>query len=393
MPTELTATDFLKQATRTAEFFGFQNIQAFRKNSLCANCSTPLKHTASANDRKLDALHGLLTSGITNFTDHKLHALEGPVLYYTVEQVPRTGEVALSLQIFNVEKSIAEAVLIQASRAIATDLGYANHTVRINSLGDTDSSNRYTRELTNFFRKRIADIPPTARELMKDHVITALIHLIEKEHELSYRSPNPLEYLSDASRKHFREIVEFLDMSETPYEIDSKLIGHLNCYSDALFALDFLTDETEVDTTAPLYVRGGRYSKFVERHTKQTIPAAGAVIVLRGKKAPRRTPKSARNENPSVYVVQLGFGPKIRSLMLIDALRSANIPVYQDLASDSLSTQLRDAEARNVKYTLLIGQKEFVDGTVILRDMVGRNQEPVPLDALVPRLKRLHTRA
>jgi histidyl-tRNA synthetase len=89
-----------------------------------------------------------------------------------------------------------------------------------------------------------------------------------------------------------------------------------------------------------------------------------------------------------VYVVQLGFDPKIKSLMLIDELRKSGINVHQNLASDSLSTQLRDAEARNVKYTVIIGQKEFVENTVILRDMNVRNQEFVDQGSLIKRLKR-----
>lgn len=388
MSNDLTATEFLKQATRTAEYFGFQNVEQYRRSPLCKNCTVSLQHTASAGDRKQDALHGMLTGGINTYTDAKLHAVEGPVLFYNLEQVPRTGELALSLQVIGVEKSIAEALLIQTTRAIATDLGFLNSVVRINSIGDSDSIARYTRELTNFLRKRLADVPPAARELMKEHVCDALMHLIEKEHELAQRSPNPLEYLSDASRKHFREIVEFLDMSEMPYEIDSKLIGHLNCYSDALFAIDL----QDIDEHAPsLHIRGGRYNTFMQRHTKSSLPAAGAVIVLRGKKSPRRAPRLTNVPTPSVYVVQLGFGPKVRSLMLIDTLRAAQIPVFQNLASDSLSVQLRDAEARNVKYTVIIGQKEYVDGTVILRDMLGRNQEHVPLAALIPRLKRMQT--
>ncbi|MEX0930666.1 MAG: His/Gly/Thr/Pro-type tRNA ligase C-terminal domain-containing protein, partial [Candidatus Paceibacterota bacterium] len=57
----------------------------------------------------------------------------------------------------------------------------------------------------------------------------------------------------------------------------------------------------------------------------------------------------------------------------------------------SLSTQLRDAEALQVKHTIIIGQKEYVDGTVIMRDMMARNQEPISIDAIVPYLKRVHT--
>jgi len=386
---EITASEFQRRAQKTAEHFGFQATPAFKKNQACKDCVTTMSHSASANDRRQDALGGLLTGGISAFTDERLFAIKEPVFYYNLEQVPRSGEAALTLHIFNVEKSIAEAILIQTTRSILKDMGMESHSVRINSLGDRDSITRYSRELNNYLKKRLEDMPAAARELLKDHSFTALLHLIEKEHELAYKSPSPLEYLSDQSRKHFREIVEFLDMSETPYEIDPKLIGHHQCYQDAMFAIDLLDENGVKQEHEPFFVRGGRYSNFMQKHTKQNIAAVGAVVVLRNKKAPLKQPKQLRNGIPSVYVVQLGFGPKVKSLLLIDSLRQAGVPVYQNLASDSLSTQLRDAEAKGVKYTVIIGQKEFVDGTVILRDMMARNQEPVPLLSLVNRLKKI----
>ena len=89
-----------------------------------------------------------------------------------------------------------------------------------------------------------------------------------------------------------------------------------------------------------------------------------------------------------MYVVHLGFGPKIRSLLLIDELRLAGIPALHNLASDSLSEQLREAEKRGVAYTIIIGQKEFVENNVILRDMGARNQEFVSQDAAIKKLKK-----
>lgn len=388
---DITATDFCKSAATTAEHFGFQPLEQFKKHPLCIDCNTKVKSQASAADRKLDAVHGLLTSGVLGYTDYKLHALEGPVLFYTIEQVPRSGDAALSLQVFGVEKSIAEAILIQTTRALLGELGHDNHVVRINSMGDRDSITRYTRELNNFMRKRIEDLPSAARELMKEHVFVALQHLIEKEHELAYRSPNPMEYLSDPSRKHFRDIIEYLDVSETPYEIDPKLIGHHQCYSDALFAIDLLDEDTGArHAHAPLYVSGGRYNHFTEKQVPGAPAAAGAVVVLRDKPAPKRLPKAVLPDNSAVYVVQLGFGPKIRSLIMIDELRKAGIAVQQNLTTDSLSTQLRDAEQKGARYALITGQKEFVDGTVILRDMLGRTQEAIPVDQIPSRLKRFN---
>lgn len=385
---DINTTTFIKNAISTAEHFGFRSIDEIKQHPACQECTSKLSHTASAKDRKTDALAGTLTSGMQLFCDARLQDIEEPILFYALQEVPRTGDLALTLQVYNVDKSIAEALLIQTTRALADDLGYTNSRVRINSLGDKESTTRYTREITNFLRKRLDDMPEQARELMKDHPLYALNYLIEKEHDLSYRSPNPLEFLSDQSRKHFREIVEFLDMADIHYEIDPKLMGHHECYNDALFSVDMLDDESVEIPDLPLTIRGGRYNEFVNRATKKAIPAVGAVVTLKGKRIPARVPRGG-TFTPSAYMVHLGFGPKIKSLVLLDHLRRAGITVHQNLASDSLSAQLRDAEHHGAKHVIIMGQKEFVENTVILRDMVARNQENIPIDALAKKLARV----
>jgi histidyl-tRNA synthetase len=174
-------------------------------------------------------------------------------------------------------------------------------------------------------------------------------------------------------------------MTETPYEIDPKMLGHHEYYSDALFSIDSVGVVEELTPT--ISVKGGRYDEFMYRQTRSRIPAAGAVITYSNSKQPARMPKG-KSINPEVYVIQLGFGPKVRSLMIIDQLKQAGIPVRHNLASDSLSTQLRDAEARGVRFTVIIGQKEFVEKTVILRDMKERNQENVSVEQIVKKLKK-----
>lgn len=379
------STDFLKTAVSVAENFGFQSLPTIAKHPTIKNNATSLPHTANAKDRRKDNLYGLLAGGAATYCEKHLHAFGTPLFVYSIDSVPRTKEIAITYNIYNVPKSIAEVVLVQSLQALVTELGYTNYCVRINSLGDNDSMQRYHRELTTFLRKRIDHLPPTARELMKEHAFLALTHLIEKDHELSYRAPNSLEFLSDTSRKHFREIIEFLDMSDTPYEIDSRLLGHHECYTDALFSLDVMTD---TDPAAPeLQISGGRYDAFMNHHIGQPVSAVGAVAIVRDSNLPARLPRS-RRAAPKVYVIQLGFGPKVRTLMLVDELRRAGIIVEQQLASDSLSEQLRDAERRKSPYAIIMGQKEYVEGNVILRDMKARNQETIEQDKLVRRLKR-----
>jgi len=381
------AIDFLKASTQTARHFGFEELDKIKASVARKVSEENFTHKATASDKRTDALHGMLTGGVCTYIDNRLYRTNEPVLYYSTNTVPRTGETALSLHVLGVPKSIAEALLIQTTRALFEDLGYSDHVVKINSLGDQDSVARYARELTHYLKKRMEELPQPARELMKEHVFSTLMYLIDKDHELAGRSPNPLEYLSDQSRRHFREIIEFLDMSQTPYEIDPKLIGNHQCYSEALFTIEAL--DPEVSGEQPILVRGGRYDTFISRVSDDTLSAAGAVVVLRGKKAPARIPQPRKDAKPLLFVVQLGFGPKIRSLLLVNDLKRAGISVLQDVVSDSLSTQLQKAEDRGIRYALIIGQKEYIDKTVIVRNLHARSQEFVSMDSILSYLKRI----
>lgn len=381
------AADFIKTVTSTAHHFGFRPLEELKEDNRCKNCSIKAdRPKILVAQKRTDALQGALTSGISAYFEHNLHGLGQPVLFYSIEDTGKRDEVTVSLQILGIEKSIAEALLLHTTRSILQELRLPEHTLRINSIGDRESMNRYVRELGNYLRKRIDSMPGAARELMKEHVLTSLIHLIERGHELGLKSPSSLEYLNETSRKHFREVIEYLDLSDIPYEIDVRLLGHHHCYSQTLFSVDTYLDETR-DKRAPLSINGGRYDEFAFQVSKKTIPAVGVVFSLKGQSLPARIPKH-RAATPSLFMIQLGFAPKLRSLLILDELKKAGIAVHQSLASDSLSGQLEEARKYNVPFALILGQKEFVDNSIIVRDMFNSSQENVPLSHLVPYLRK-----
>jgi hypothetical protein len=177
---QLSATDFIRKASATAHHFGFRDLGELREDARCKNCEKGERPKFSAADRKLDALHGILASGASAYFDHSLHGLGEPALFYSVEEIPRTSDVAMNLQIFGIDKSIAESLLIHTIRALYFDLGITEHSVRINSVGDRESMARYARELGNYLKKRMEFMPTSARELMKEHVVLSLMHLLER---------------------------------------------------------------------------------------------------------------------------------------------------------------------------------------------------------------------
>ena len=92
-------------------------------------------------------------------------------------------------------------------------------------------------------------------------------------------------------------------------------------------------------------------------------------------------------KNPKVFLIQIGEAAKKKSLFLMEEFRKAKIPMSQSLSKDSIRGQLRIAAKLGVDFGLIIGQKEAMEGTVIVRDMDSGIQESLPMDRAIERLK------
>ncbi len=70
-------------------------------------------------------------------------------------------------------------------------------------------------------------------------------------------------------------------------------------------------------------------------------------------------------------------------------LRQAKIPVFQSLPKDKLGAQVSVAEKMKIPWHLIMGKKEAIEHSIIVRDMETRSQETVPLNTLADYLKKL----
>ncbi|PIY32695.1 MAG: histidine--tRNA ligase, partial [Bacteroidetes bacterium CG_4_10_14_3_um_filter_42_6] len=71
---------------------------------------------------------------------------------------------------------------------------------------------------------------------------------------------------------------------------------------------------------------------------------------------------------------------KQKALKVFEQFRKAKIRVAESLSKDSLKAQLRIGDKIGVDYTLILGQKEALEGTIIIRDMKTGGQETVKIE-------------
>ena len=294
-------------------------------------------------------------------------------------------EIHRGLEIIGTDKSVAEAILIQSSLAILRDQGFKNLRVEINSIGDKESVARFGREISTYYKKHLSDLPAQCKQMMRKDIFSLLGCQHDKCKTLALECPKSINFLSEKSRTHFREVLEYIEMLEIPYMINNTLVANRDYCSETVFEI---RAEGE---NHPLAV-GLRYDTLAKKlgHKKE-IASVGVSLAF---KKPEKLPFLKKTTvqkimNPSLSYIQLGFEAKLKSLGIIEILREARIPLTHSIVKDKIAGQVVVAEKTRSETILIMGKKEAMEQSVIVRDATTRSQDTVLVKNLAEHLKRL----
>lgn len=339
-------------------------------------------------EQRVAFLRSCLAKGIAEGPLPVLSCGEETLAAGTVRKDGRQSK-CVFLDVLGSGKSIAEALLIKTSWTILQEEGVKDLTLALNSMGDRESLARFVRELAGYYRKNLHTLPPQCRQAMRRDPLLALSCAHEKCAPLKADAPKGIEFLSEASRAHFKEVLEYLEALAIPYRLDHCLVGSKSFMSETIFEIRGGGDAKE-ENSGERVCFGFRYDNAAKRlGLKKEMPAIGATVFL---SRSARTPRGERGicvRKPRLFFLQLGFDAKLQSLKLIESLRQAGIPLHQALARDKLATQLATAEHLKIPYSLIMGQKEAMEESVIVRNNSTRAQETVKITELVAYLKKL----
>lgn len=288
---------------------------------------------------------------------------------------PAPRQALIQFHAIGADRAIAEAVIIRALRALVQDLYKEEPVVRINTLGDKETRARFARELGNFFKKRAHAIPEDCVNCAKKDVFEAADLLIERA--CAADLPAPTDHLSDASRKRFEELLEYLEMTETPYELAPSLLSRGGMWSETCF-------EIKVGDRAVAW--GSRYTELARHFFKNGIAASGAVLRLETAGA-KVAPVAKKIARLRFMFVHIGEEAKHISIKLAEDFKRAHVPLVQTIGVESLSEQMRQVEKANPPYVLIMGRKEALEGSAVLRNRQTQEDIVLPLSGLAEQLK------
>lgn len=329
---------------------------------------------------------------IRMYQEQDMQSLPQPVMIYFKD--PSRGAIKkggyhryADLEIIGNSGSIAEATLIQTARMIMAEEGHQNIMVEINSVGDRDSMIRFSRELTSYYRKHINEMSPACRQIMKRDVFELLSSHDPEALKINEQAPRSMNFLSETSKRHLEEVLEYFEALDIPYRINNNLIGNRSYCTETIFTI--IDMDHDAKRTQRVLGIGVRYSGLSKRlGIKRDIQGVGISLIIKGTHESLRKPIK-KTKRPIASFMQLCLEAKLISLEVIESLRKVKIPLYLSLAKDRLGAQVSSIEKYHTPYIIVMGKKEAVERTVIVRRIDTHAQEIVPLADLPRHMKKL----
>mgnify|MGYP000128172212 CR=1 FL=1 len=305
------------------------------------------------------------------YLEHNMVALPHPLMLYykkpcsgLLSERKKSSTYQCGLDIIGTTNSVAEALTIKTLYAILSEQGFEHMFLEINTLGDKESVAHFERELCSYVKKNINNVPLQFRTEIKKNPFELFRNTHEECKEIREHAPKPMNFLSEQSIEHFKEVLEYLETLNIPYNINEYLIGDKNYCSQTIFKIKG-SHNIKKDEIVQL-ASGCRHNHFSKKiGFKKDIPIMSAMISFKKPQEKSYKITIRRVERPQFYFIQLGFRARLKSLHIIDTLRKAGIPVYHSLTKDKFLNQLTTAENLKLSHLIIVGQKEALDLSLI----------------------------
>lgn len=344
------------------------------------------------------------TAGVARaYLSHGMHTKPQPVKVWSWGSVfrhdrPQAGRFRefrqFNCETIGVHDPVIDAELISTAYNYIRDLG-VNTVVHINSIGTPEDRERYIIELVGYLRSKRSYLSDLSKKRLNKNPLRILDSKEEQDQPILEEAPQIIDWLSDTSKQFFMEVLEYLDDLQIPYVLDPTLVRGLDYYTDTVFEL--YEEETGEGGAQSALGGGGRYNGLIEVLGGEPTPGSGFALGLeRILGAVRKKHEKGQEEgeeinhnNITIFFAQLGVQARRQALMLIEQLRRDGVVVRHNLGKASLKAQLEQANKLGVTHTLILGQKEVQDGTVIVRDMDSGIQEVIDQESLKKQIKKL----
>jgi histidyl-tRNA synthetase len=242
-------------------------------------------------------------------------------------------------------------------------LGLHGIRLELNNIGSAEERARYRTALVKHLERNLSSLDEDAKRRMNTNPLRSLDSKHPMMKPVIASAPSLMEFLGEASLKHFDGLKRALDSQQVKYTLNPRLVRGLDYYNLTVF--EWISDELGSQGTV---CGGGRYDGLFEQLGGKPTPATGfamgnerLIALIEAAGTPRRA------LSPQVYVVCRGEGTFEYGLGIAEVLRKAGYRVLQHAGETSFKSQMSKANASGAACALIIGEDELRANTVTMK--------------------------
>ncbi|MDE6141952.1 MAG: histidine--tRNA ligase [Bacilli bacterium] len=316
-------------------------------------------------------LYGNMTDPVKVFYNMKMYRYERP-------QSGRNREFTQwGFECFGSDDVMSDAEVISLAYNAYRLLGLDDVTIKLNSLGDSESRNNYREALINYFRPHIGSLCEDCKERLERNPLRILDCKVDADSDIIKNAPKTLDYLNEESASRFEKLKDMLDLMEINYEVDTKLVRGLDYYNHVVF-------EVVLNNSYALG-GGGRYNGLVETLGGPSTPGVGFAMgydrtILAMEEQGVNIPI---NDSIDVYILYVSDTEKETACFLTQDLRLNGFIAETDSLGRSLKAQFKSVDRFNAKYLIVLNDEELKNKKVTIKDNKTKQEESVNINDLL----------
>ncbi|EIW7863286.1 histidine--tRNA ligase [Vibrio parahaemolyticus] len=278
------------------------------------------------------------------------------------------------VEVFGLNGPDVDAELIMMTARLWRELGINKHVrLELNSIGSQEDRADYRTALVAFLEQHIDVLDEDCKRRMHTNPLRVLDTKNPDIQAILGDAPRLSEYLGEESKAHFAGLCELLDAAGIEYTVNERLVRGLDYYNRTVF--EWITESLGAQGTV---CGGGRYDGLVEQLGGKPTPAVGFAMGLERLVLMLETLELTDvRRSVDVYVVTAGEGTMMAGMKLAEQLREAisGVRVMNHFGGGNFKKQFKRADKVGAVVALVLGENEVADNTVVLKDLVGGEQE------------------
>ena len=320
------------------------------------------------------------------YLEHGMHNQAQPVRMYYLCPVfryerPQAGRFRQHHQ-FGVEAigdgdPSVDAEVIELAWTFMHDIGLSDITLLTNSIGDGQCRPEYVAALKSYYQGQTPNLCPDCRQRLERNPLRLLDCKVETCRALGEEAPKSVECLCTECQIHWDRVRSYLDAAAIPNRVDHRLVRGLDYYTRTVFEI-----QPAVEGAQSTILGGGRYDGLIEQLGGRPTPGIGF-----GSGIERLALNLRRDEipvpdepSPRYLIATIGEDARVEGVRLASRMRNAGVGAILANGGRALRGQMRQANALGVEATVIIGDDEVRDATLVVRDMGTSSQETVSVE-------------